>query len=59
LNAWTDIVGLYTAANFTYLSDKLAAISGLARQFDMVSKGLLGRSFAGLWEVDFMSAWFK
>jgi hypothetical protein len=54
LNAWRDIVGLYTAANLTYLSDKLAAISGLARRFDTVSKGVLGGYFAGLWEVDFI-----
>ena len=54
LSAWRDIVRLYTAANLSYLSDKLVAISGLARRFDMVSKGLLARYFAGLWEVDFI-----
>ena len=53
LNCWRDIVWLYTAANLTYPSDKLAAISGLARRF-ATSHGTLGRYFAGHWEVEFI-----
>jgi hypothetical protein len=45
---WHDICAQYSARNITYPSDRLPALSSIARQVDM--PGFLGRFLAGIWE---------
>jgi hypothetical protein len=52
-DVWSQIVGSYTTAKLTYISDKQVAISGLARRMHEVSRGELGRYLAGFWEFQF------
>ncbi|KAL9101798.1 MAG: hypothetical protein Q9187_009199 [Circinaria calcarea] len=48
LEVWDKIVAEYTSTNLTYGSDKLVAISALARQVSEYSK-VAGEYLAGLW----------
>ncbi|KAI8941657.1 hypothetical protein NX059_002869 [Plenodomus lindquistii] len=49
---WSQIVGDYSRRNLTYPSDKLVAISGLAKEFNTIHAGITGghdQYLAGLW----------
>lgn len=54
--SWDKVVSMYTAADLTYASDKLVAISGLARAAQHESKD---EYFAGLWwqSMEFDLCW--
>ena len=47
-HVWDAILRLYSAGSLTYASDKLVAISGIARE---LAPFIGGRYLAGLWEV--------
>ena len=47
--SWLRLVERYSNMNMTEASDKLVAISGLAKRMDQMSKGILGKYAAGLW----------
>jgi hypothetical protein len=49
--AWSRLVGAYTQAKLTVKTDKLVAISGLARKADKLHAHVGVRYFAGLWEA--------
>lgn len=45
---WHDICAQYSARQITYVSDRLPALSSIARQIDMPES--LGKYLAGIWE---------
>jgi hypothetical protein len=49
--AWSRLVGAYTLAKLTIKTDKLVAISGLARKADELHAQVGGKYLAGLWEA--------
>ncbi|KAK4466898.1 HET-domain-containing protein, partial [Cladorrhinum samala] len=51
LNAWMKMIVRYSALQLTYESDRLPALSGLAKQFAESLHGKV-RYLAGLWEND-------
>lgn len=48
LNFWHDICAQFSARSITYTSDRLPALSSVAKQIDMPE--ILGRYLAGIWE---------
>jgi hypothetical protein len=50
--AWSRLVGAYTQAKLTVETDKLVAISGLARKADELHEGAGKKYLAGLWEAN-------
>ncbi|KAI2468150.1 heterokaryon incompatibility protein-domain-containing protein [Annulohypoxylon bovei var. microspora] len=50
---WSRMVEEYSARKLTYETDKLLAISGLARAVHELADGNLGPYVAGLWQSDF------
>lgn len=48
INFWHDICAQYSARAITHASDRLPALSSIAREIDMPN--LLGRYLAGIWE---------
>jgi hypothetical protein len=48
INFWHDICAQYSARQISYVTDRLPALSSVARQIDM--SGLLGKYLAGIWE---------
>lgn len=50
LQEWRDIVSSFSGRDITYESDRLPAISAIARKFSPVG----GRYFAGIWEKDLL-----
>ena len=51
LRLWTEIVKTYSQTDLSVSSDRLPAISGLARRMHDLSKGTLGDYIAGMWEA--------
>jgi hypothetical protein len=47
--AWLDFVSEFSRLDLTYETDRLPALSGLAKRF---SRPLLGRYLAGIWQED-------
>ncbi|KAH6606461.1 hypothetical protein Trco_005614 [Trichoderma cornu-damae] len=52
---WHQIVGEYSGLRISFTSDRLPALSGVARQFGTAHSALLGRYVAGMWEDCFPS----
>jgi hypothetical protein len=54
----SGIVELYTRLSLTQPTDRLVAMSGVAKVFDQLG---LGKYYAGLWEqlLGFQLAWFR
>jgi hypothetical protein len=50
--AWSRLVGAYTQAKLTVATDKLVAISGLARKVDELHAHAGGKYLAGLWDAN-------
>jgi hypothetical protein len=50
--AWSRLVGAYTQAKLTVETDKLVAISGLARKVNELHEGAGKKYLAGLWEAN-------
>ena len=48
LNFWHDICAQFSARSITYTSDRLPALSSVAKQIDMPE--ILGQYLAGIWE---------
>ncbi|KAK1705344.1 heterokaryon incompatibility protein-domain-containing protein [Colletotrichum lupini] len=46
---WDGLVQNYSSRNLTNPADRLPAIEGMAREFDTLLNGRLGRYLAGLW----------
>lgn len=52
LSAWSMIVSLYCSRNLTFEGDKLPALSGIAKEYQKVTKH---RYLAGLWSGNLLS----
>jgi len=56
IRRWTQIVRIYSSLLFTVATDRLAAISGIARAFEKPENG---KYYAGMWvkDIAFQLAW--
>jgi len=51
LNKWDDLVQAYSICQITFTSDKLIAISGIARHTQELTQWLDSDYLAGLWKT--------